>query len=211
MREIAGLLVSIHGQNDNQALLKKESQARILDGVADFGDRLDRYKASYSALRKAREELSKRRRDGAEANRLRDILSFQIGEIDAAHLKAGEEEALLEHRAKLQNAEKIAKQTEFTYRVLYGSEKGSAALILERASQANHSWKFSICIFYKFSKDLVCEVSTVCELECTHATLVACLENCLCSLEISVIEDRNHSCLLHRCYYLLFCIFCHFY
>lgn len=138
MREIAGLLVSIHGQNDNQALLKKESQARILDGVADFGDCLERYKSAYSALRKAKETLSERRRDGAEANRLRDILSFQIGEIDAARLKVGEEEALIEKRSKLQNAEKIAKQTEFTYRVLYGSEKGSAVLILERASQAMH-------------------------------------------------------------------------
>ncbi|MBQ8342444.1 MAG: AAA family ATPase, partial [Clostridia bacterium] len=138
MRELAGLLVSIHGQNDNQLLLKKENQARVLDSVADFGDSMERYKVAYAALRHAKGELSALRRDGAEQNRLRDILSFQIGEIDAAKLKNGEEEELLSLRTKLQNAEKIAKQTEFTYRILYGSEKGSAALILERASQAMH-------------------------------------------------------------------------
>ena len=78
-------------------------------------------------------------RDSAEAERLSDILRFQIAEIDAAKLKQGEEEALLSKRTKLQNAEKIAKQSEFVYRVLYGSEKASASLILERAAQAMQS------------------------------------------------------------------------
>ena len=139
LRDLAGLLVNIHGQNDNQQLLKKESQAKILDGTADFGDAMERYKAVYAEMRRAKEALATLRRDGAEAHRLRDILSFQIKEIDAAKLKNGEEEELLARRTKLQNAEKIAKQAEFTYRVLYGSEKGSAALILERASQAMQS------------------------------------------------------------------------
>ena len=138
LRELSGFLVSIHGQNDNQLLLRRETQARLLDSVSDLGDALLRYGKAYTALRAAREALSALHRDSAEANRLRDILTFQIGEIDAARLKAGEEEELLIRRTKLQNAERIAKQAEFTYRVLYGSEKGSAALILERAAQAMH-------------------------------------------------------------------------
>lgn len=138
LRELSGYLVSIHGQNDNQLLLRREMQAKLLDSIAALEGDMEAYAASYSALRRAKEALSALRRDGAEANRLRDILIFQIGEIDAARLKAGEEEELLARRTKLQNAERIAKQAEFTYRVLYGSEKGSAALILERASQAMH-------------------------------------------------------------------------
>ena len=136
LRELAGYLVSIHGQNDNQLLLNRETQATLLDDVADFGTTSQAYAKAYAALRSTRDALTALRRDGAEANRLRDILTFQIGEIDAAKLKAGEEEELLARRAKLQNAEKITKQAEFTYRVLYGSEKGSAALILERAADA---------------------------------------------------------------------------
>ena len=138
LRELSGYLVSIHGQNDNQLLLRREMQAKLLDSVAALEGDMEAYTASYTALRQAKEALSALRRDGAEANRLRDILAFQIGEIDAARLKAGEEEELLARRTKLQNAERIAKQAEFTYRVLYGSEKASAALILERASQAMH-------------------------------------------------------------------------
>ncbi len=138
LRELSGYLVSIHGQNDNQLLLRRETQASLLDGVAELGDAMTSYSASYAALRQARESLGALRRDSTEANRLRDILAFQISEIDAAKLKAGEEEELLLRRTKLQNAEKISKQSEFAYRVLYGSEKGSAALILERAAQALH-------------------------------------------------------------------------
>ncbi|MBO5355374.1 MAG: DNA repair protein RecN [Clostridia bacterium] len=136
LRELSGFLVSIHGQNDNQLLLRREVQARLLDSVCDLDDVITPYTAVYAELRRAKEALSALNRDSAEANRLRDILSFQIGEIDVAHLKNGEEEELLARRVKLQNAEKIAKQAEFTYHVLYGSEKGSAALILERAAQS---------------------------------------------------------------------------
>ena len=138
LKELAGHLVSIHGQNDNQLLLRRETQAKLLDGVAALGEALTQYQTIYAKAKEIREALAALRRDSAEINRLRDILSFQIGEIDAAALKAGEEETLLARRTKLQNAEKIAKQASFTYRVLYGSEKGSAALILERASQAMH-------------------------------------------------------------------------
>lgn len=136
LRELSGFLVSIHGQNDNQLLLRREVQARLLDSVCDLDDLMTPYTTAYTELRRAKEALSALHRDSAEANRLRDILSFQIGEIDAAHLKNGEEEELLARRVKLQNAEKITKQAEFTYHVLYGSEKGSAALILERAAQS---------------------------------------------------------------------------
>lgn len=136
LRELAGYLVSIHGQNDNQLLLQKETQAALLDGVADFGNTLADYGNAYASLRRAKDDLAALHRDSAEAMRLRDILTFQIGEIDEAKLKPGEEEELLVRRAKLQNAEKIAKQAEFTYRVLYGSEKGAAFLILERAAGA---------------------------------------------------------------------------
>ena len=136
LRELAGFLVSIHGQNDNQQLLRRENQEDLLDSMVDFGDAMSQYQAAYEALREAEKRLAELQKNSAEAARMRDVFTFQIREIDAAHLKAGEEEALLSRRAKLQNAEKISKQSEFTYRILYGSEKASAALILERAAQS---------------------------------------------------------------------------
>ncbi len=139
LRELAGHLVSIHGQNDNQMLLKNEVQHKILDDTAELDAPLTDYRAVYQERRATIAELRSLQRDSAEQERLADILRFQIAEIDAAKLKVGEEEALLQKRTKLQNAEKIAKQSEFVYRELYGSEKASASLILERAAQAMQS------------------------------------------------------------------------
>jgi len=139
LRELAGRLVSIHGQNDNQMLLKNEVQHRILDGTADLLADLVAYRTIYYERKQTQTALKNLQHDCAEQARLSDILRFQIAEIDAAKLKSGEEAALLQKRVKLQNAEKIAKQSEFVYRVLYGSEKASASLILERAAQAMQS------------------------------------------------------------------------
>ncbi|MBE6595317.1 MAG: DNA repair protein RecN [Ruminococcaceae bacterium] len=136
LRGLAKYLVSVHGQNENQLLLQKPAQERILDSISVFGDTLDAYRRLYAERTAAKEALKGLNRDSAEINRLRDILTFQIKEIDAAHLKAGEEEELLARRVKLQNAERIATQANFTYRVLHGSEKGAATLILERAAQS---------------------------------------------------------------------------
>ena len=136
LRELSKYLVNVHGQSDNQLLMQPAAQKRMLDGVASFDRALESYRALYqkrAELIRARSELQK---DSAEKIRLADILRFQIAEIDAAHLKSGEEEVLLARRTKLQYAEKIAKGTSFAYHVLLGSEKASAALILERAAAA---------------------------------------------------------------------------
>lgn len=136
LREAAGYLINIHGQNDNQKLLQEAAQAEILDAVADLGGDLTAYRAAYRAAREVADRLAALRQDSAEQERLRDILRYQIAEIDAAKLKAGEEEALLARRMRLQNAERIAKQSEFAYHILHGSEKGAATLILDRAAAA---------------------------------------------------------------------------
>lgn len=138
LREISRRLVNIHGQNDNQLLLSLPAQAKILDASAELGNLPAAYRAAYVEYSEARRALEELQKNSAEKERLRDILRFQIGEIDAARLKPGEEEALVAKRGKLQNAEKISKQCEFTYHVLYGSEK-SAALLLERAASAMSS------------------------------------------------------------------------
>ncbi len=135
LRELSRFLMSIHGQNDNQRLLQRSVQASVLDSCADFGGADLRYRELYRAFGETRASLEALARDGAEKNRLRDILAFQIADIDAAKLTEGEEEQLLAKRTKLQNAEKIAKQSAFAYLLLHGSEKGATTL-LDRAAQA---------------------------------------------------------------------------
>ena len=136
LRELAGYLVSVQGQNDAPLLMQQATQQAMLDSVAPMGDALARYRECYQKHTELRAQLDGMVKDTAEKARLADILRFQIAEIDEAALRDGEEEKLILKRQKLQYAEKIAKQSGFAYHVLLGSEKASAALILERAAAA---------------------------------------------------------------------------
>ena len=136
LREIGKTLITIHGQHDNQRLMQKSYHIRLLDAYAGIQSQLEEYREVYQRLRTVRAELEALRRDDAEKMRLRDILEYQIKEIDAARLKEGEEEELSAERLRLQSIEKIKKQTDFAYRALYGSEKGSAVLLLDKAGEA---------------------------------------------------------------------------
>lgn len=136
LREIGKTLITIHGQHDNQRLMQKSYHIRLLDAYAGVAAELEEYREAYQRLKFARAELENLQRDDAEKMRLRDILEYQIKEIDAARLKQGEEEELNAERLRLQSIEKIKKQTDFAYRALYGSEKGSAVLLLDKAGEA---------------------------------------------------------------------------
>ncbi len=136
LRELSRYLVGVQGQGDTQLLMQPAVQKALLDGAADFGGALSRYRDCYARRAALLDALNGIKKDTAEKARLADILRFQISEIDAATLTEGEEERLLAKRGKLRYAEKIAKQSAFAYHVLLGSEKASAFLILERAAAA---------------------------------------------------------------------------
>ena len=135
-RELCRLLINIHGQNENQRLMQKSAQIDILDAYASNRDHLAQYEKQYEALCAVRTKLAELDRDEAEKIRLRDILKFQLDEINSVKLKSDEEERLLEtERNRLGSIERIAEAANLSYRILYGSEKGVVPLI-DRATAA---------------------------------------------------------------------------
>ena len=71
-----------------------------------------------------------------EGERMREILEYQIKDIDSASLHSGEEEELIDKKVKLKNSEKITKNSEFVYKALKGSERGSVSYLLDRSVTA---------------------------------------------------------------------------
>ena len=72
-----------------------------------MGDQLAAYLARYEAMEATRRKLKALQMDEAEKERRMDSLRFQIGELERADLKPGEEEALLQRRNLLRNSEKF--------------------------------------------------------------------------------------------------------
>ena len=108
LREIGQYLVDVHGQSEHLSLLRVREHLGLLDRFAGVETERDALAAEVLALRAVREELQRLRDGERDAARRADMLTFQINEIGAAKLKPGEDEALLEERTRLANAEQLA-------------------------------------------------------------------------------------------------------
>jgi len=135
-REIARMLVSIHGQSDSQKLLQKSAHRELLDAYAHPDAALSAYSKIYRELRQTQKKIEAVSRDESEKLRMKEILSFQISDIDSLKLSEGEEEPLLRERDRLLNLEQINRQVELCYRALRGGDKVSALSLLSRAERA---------------------------------------------------------------------------
>lgn len=134
-REIGRYLLNIHGQNDNQRLLQKSTHLHLLDAMGDFSDEKEAYAAAYARLCDCERELASLGQSDAEKLRLREMLEYQIKDIEAVKLKTGEIESLNRERERLRNIEKIEKHVNFAAQVLDSREKSaSVAYLLGRGS-----------------------------------------------------------------------------
>ena len=136
MRQVGRKLVAVSSQDDGRALYDTDSYIPMLDSYIGDSELLKEYSTVYSEICSLRAKLQKLLLDDAALARERDMLTFQIKDIESKKLKAGEEEKLIEERLLLQNAEKIQKQVGFAYKALKGAEKGNASLLLSRSAQA---------------------------------------------------------------------------
>ena len=136
LKSIAPMLIGIHGQNDTTSLADPERHLEILDTYARVDKLFEEYRRAfdeYSEIRRKRRELEEKIRQG---ERMKEILEYQINDIDALGLHDGEEEELVEKKVRIRNSEKIIKNSEFVYRALKGSEKGSVYYLLDRCTTA---------------------------------------------------------------------------
>ena len=135
-REVARLLVNIHGQSDNQKLLQKSAHADLLDAYCRPDEEKKKYAENYAAWKATCKKLDSISKDEGEKLRLMEMLKFQIADIDSMKLKVGEEEKLTRERDRLLNLEKINRQVDQAYLALRGSERGAALDLINRAQGA---------------------------------------------------------------------------
>ena len=136
MKQIGKMLVSVCGQDDGRALYNKDSYTPMIDSYIGEYHELTEYTKLYSEICYNKAKLQSIKLSDAAIARERDMLKYQIKDIDAKKLRAGEEEKLEAELKLLHSAEKINKQVSFTYRALKGAEKGNAAYLLSRSASA---------------------------------------------------------------------------
>ncbi len=135
LKEIGQFLVDIHGQTEHLSLLRPREQLELLDRYAGAGELRAALAERVARWRTVRREIEQLRQDEREKARRMDLLRFQIEEIEAARLREGEEEALLQERNRLANAEQLAHLADALYRALYEGED-EAPSALDRLGEA---------------------------------------------------------------------------
>lgn len=112
LKEVTGLFVDIYGQHEYQALLDSKKHLEILDEYchADIAALLDAVRKAYAAHRALKKKCAGFDLDEEARLREMDFAAFEIGEIEAAAVKDGEEEALAARYKKLSHARVIAEQ-----------------------------------------------------------------------------------------------------
>jgi len=131
LREIAEGLVDIHGQSEHLSLLRVPEHINLLDRYGELWDERSALADIAAQVQAVRNELADLLRSEKELQHRADLLQFQIKEVEAASLQPGEEETLLEERARLANAEQLAQLAREALDVLErGDGEAAAALDL---------------------------------------------------------------------------------
>lgn len=109
VKKVGALLIDIHGQHENQALLHIRKHLELLDDFAkeNLGNIREEYQKSYHEYGELKKELEQAQLDNAARAKEMDFLSFEIGEIEEASLQKGEDESLEEDYKKLANGREI--------------------------------------------------------------------------------------------------------
>lgn len=133
LRELGRHLLNIHGQHDGQQLLDAATHLGYLDGFGHHQPLLEPYKAQYSVVTGLRRKIASLQMDEAERVRRIDTLTYQIGELERADLKAGEEEELEARRTLLRSAGRLMQGVQGADFALSGDEtrQGACALLAD--------------------------------------------------------------------------------
>ena len=131
LRAVGQYLVDIHGQHDQEELMKPNMHIRMLDefGDSQFASVKKHYQDLFEHYRRLRKRVLTKQKNEQEHKARIEMLDFQIAEIEAAALKSGEDQALNQKRDKLLNHKHIADTLTNAYVMLDDEEFSSLSNI----------------------------------------------------------------------------------
>ena len=127
LAQIGRYLVDFHGQHDHQSLLHASVHLNLLDHFAKHGDLLTHMQTAYQTEQEIIAKLDAIRLSAQEKERLLDLYSYQLKEIEDVHPTADEDVQLETALPKLKHAGKLLGMAEEAYEELYNTENSAAS------------------------------------------------------------------------------------
>ena len=170
---IGDLLVDIHGQHAHQSLFRSETHLDLLDTFGEHEALKAEVSKKYDELHAAQVQLADFSQTLRAAMQEKDLLEFQLEELEEAQLQEGEEEDLINERHLLSNAETLFESANQLYEQLYGGDLSESSTLdgLKIASRT---------------------ISKLCELDGSLSELNARFESTLYELEDIAYQIRDY-------------------
>lgn len=143
LKELAALLVDIHGQNDGRQLMDERRHREYLDRFGVSEDALAQYSERFHKYSAIKKELASLEMDEIEKERLSDSLRYQIEELERAALKEGEYDALCARRDLLRNSEKLTESLDAAVALLSADEDNALAMTQNAAHYVGRASAFA--------------------------------------------------------------------
>jgi DNA repair protein RecN (Recombination protein N) len=126
---IGDLLVDIHGQHAHQSLFRSETHLDLLDTFGKHEALKAEVSKKYDELHTAQVQLADFSQTLRAAMQEKDLLEFQLEELEEAQLQEGEEEDLINERHLLSNAETLFESANQLYEQLYGGDLSESSTL----------------------------------------------------------------------------------
>ena len=123
LRELSGRLVELHGQHEHQALLDPLTHLALVDSYARLDTACETVSASWVEVARLREQLDRAGMDVREREVRRDLVAFQLSEIEKVAPRAHEDDELAATRQVLASAERVQRLCAESHSALYESDQ----------------------------------------------------------------------------------------
>ena len=138
LRERCGPLVDLHGQHAHQRLLDPTTHLDLVDQFGDLGSPRGDVAGAFERWRAVKRELDALQLDERQKAARVDLLTFQLGEIDRAAPRPGEDDELAATRQVLANADRLQRLCGEAYTALYEGDQailGGLGLVWKRLEE----------------------------------------------------------------------------
>ncbi len=122
LKQVGEILIDLHGQHEHQLLLHADTHETMLDDFAQTASEVSSYKAARSVLRELHKQLVALKKEATEIHDKKEILDFQLNELNALDLKSGEDEGIETEITLLENAETLFTLSSSLNELLYDGE-----------------------------------------------------------------------------------------
>ena len=135
LKEIGQYLIHINGQHASQLLLKNDYQLQLVDTFAHHHDLLVQMREDYRAWKNLQTQVKTFQQKVAENEAKKQLLQYQVEELDEFALRPNEYLELEEDQRRLSNSEQLTQLSQSALQLLSENETVSIDSMLYRAMQ----------------------------------------------------------------------------